>query len=363
MNNNTFAIESFISFCDDMMIAEEGFKDGVKNIGKTILKGIKFIWGKFLELCRRVKNAAKSFFSKKKKSKSELIKEKDEEIAKLKAQLNAVERNLKDRNSEIDTYKNKIQFDDELVRNLNAANDYKQKKIEEYQTQLQDYTQKYNATSTQLKDYKQKYNNMHTQLENERQKNNGVDVAKLKERIAQLEKEKGTMINESTPNNDVIAELAKFDEIYFEMIDTYRSKYIAYQIEDLEKDLQNAMNGICIDLNNLRDTIIDQDWYYKDRSKKIKHLNTELLKEGFLLSDGKSQSSYILSKLKSIETNISALKKSKEKLEFYVKQANKITDEDLKEIFLKNVQGCSYSFVSDINALAAVQQIIIELIS
>ena len=362
MNNDTFAIESFINFCDDMMIAEEGFKDGVKNIGKTILKGIQFIWGKFLELCRRVKNAAKSFFSKKKKSKKELIKEKDEEIAKLKAQLNAVERNLKDRNSEIDTYKNKIQFDDELVRNLNAANDYKQKKIEEYQTQLQDYTQKYNDTSTQLKDYKQKYNDMYTQLENERQKNNGVDVAKLKERIDQLEKEKVMMINRSTPNNDVTAELAKFDEIYFEMIDSHRSKYIRYEIEDLEKDLQNAMNGIRIDSDH-HDKIIKQDWYYKDRGKKIKHLNTELLKEGFLLSDGKSQSSYILSKLKSIDTNISAFKKSKEKLEFYVKQANKITDEGLKEIFLKNVQSCSYSFASDINALAATQQIIIELMS
>ena len=59
--NQDFAIESFISFCDDMMITEEGFKDGVKNIGKTILKGIQFIWGKFLELCRRVKTAAKTF--------------------------------------------------------------------------------------------------------------------------------------------------------------------------------------------------------------------------------------------------------------------------------------------------------------
>ena len=36
MNNNTFAIESFISFCDDMMIAEEGFKDGIKNVWITI---------------------------------------------------------------------------------------------------------------------------------------------------------------------------------------------------------------------------------------------------------------------------------------------------------------------------------------
>ena len=35
-NNNTFAVESFINWCDEMMIAEEGLIDKIKN--KNILK-------------------------------------------------------------------------------------------------------------------------------------------------------------------------------------------------------------------------------------------------------------------------------------------------------------------------------------
>ena len=38
MNNQTFAIESFISFCDDMVIAEEGFKDIIDKLVELLKK-------------------------------------------------------------------------------------------------------------------------------------------------------------------------------------------------------------------------------------------------------------------------------------------------------------------------------------
>ena len=44
MTNNEFAIESFISFCDDMIIAEEGFKE----IKEKAWQGIKNIWAKIV---------------------------------------------------------------------------------------------------------------------------------------------------------------------------------------------------------------------------------------------------------------------------------------------------------------------------
>lgn len=49
MNNNTFAVESFISFCDDMIIVEEGFKDSVKKIGKSMWIGLLSLLSKLLE--------------------------------------------------------------------------------------------------------------------------------------------------------------------------------------------------------------------------------------------------------------------------------------------------------------------------
>lgn len=36
--NQTFAIESFISFCDDIMITEEGFKDIIDKLIELLKK-------------------------------------------------------------------------------------------------------------------------------------------------------------------------------------------------------------------------------------------------------------------------------------------------------------------------------------
>ena len=47
--NQEFAIESFISFCDDMIITEEGFKDNVKKIGKSMWRGLLRLLSKLLE--------------------------------------------------------------------------------------------------------------------------------------------------------------------------------------------------------------------------------------------------------------------------------------------------------------------------
>ena len=55
--NQTFAIESFISFCDDMMIAEEGFKE----LGTKALKYGRTLIDKFILMMRKISNALKMF--------------------------------------------------------------------------------------------------------------------------------------------------------------------------------------------------------------------------------------------------------------------------------------------------------------
>ena len=45
--NQEFAIESFISFCDDMMIAEEGFKDIIDKLIELLKKVVYGIQKKF----------------------------------------------------------------------------------------------------------------------------------------------------------------------------------------------------------------------------------------------------------------------------------------------------------------------------
>lgn len=61
MNRNDLAIESFISYCDEMMIAEEGIKDmagsavnGVKKAGAAAWKGIKQAVTTLRELIKKI---------------------------------------------------------------------------------------------------------------------------------------------------------------------------------------------------------------------------------------------------------------------------------------------------------------------
>ena len=51
-----YTIESFINFCDDMQIVEEGFKDNIKKFGKAAWQGLLKAIKKLLEKIRDFRN-------------------------------------------------------------------------------------------------------------------------------------------------------------------------------------------------------------------------------------------------------------------------------------------------------------------
>ena len=317
--NQEFAIESFISFCDDMMIAEEGFKDGVKNIGKTILKGIQFIWGKFLELCRRVKNAAKSFFSKKKKSKKELIKEKDEEIAKLKAQLKSI--------------------NDENLNNKDLAN-----------------------SSMKLA------NDTHKQLKSEEDKNKRLTqtIQSLREDIKHLEEEKEKLKNSRSSDDDMNNDLRLLDNIFGNVMSQISTgvRYDFSMVKKLNILLGKALNGE--DIKGSKDFYEEEGTeyseYYSKYSKYFEQFKSGLRTSHFSPS-GRIQEAFILTKLKIIDNKAAELDKIRKNLEDFINKADNIKDEANKKVFLSKVNAVYTNWSDDIKRLTALQSVFYELLA
>ena len=310
MNNNEFAIESFISFCDDMMIAEEGFKDGVKNIGKTILKGITFIWNKFLELCRRVKSIVKTFFTKNKKSKNELIKEKDAEIAKLKAQL---------------------------------------KESEELADSAEKLAKSTNDALNQERSSKEELVNKTTKLE---------------ERIAELEEEKKKLMNRQSSDDKMNTQLRMADNVFHNFISYSDPMYLKKLIDALENDLKNISKGVPI----LQHREFFSPYASKFSEKRDKYSEyfedfKRSLQTAYTNPDGRIQEAFILTKLKIIDNYAAELNKVKLSLESYTKKAETIKDEKTKQIFLANTQMVFKLWCRYIESLTALQSVFYELLS
>lgn len=115
---NDIAIENFISFCDDMIIAEEGFGDVVKNIGIGIKKTLETVWKSFLKLLSAISDKVKKFFSRgksKKEYSSENLKLK-EEIEKNQNIIKELQNRLSSSNQEKTDLNNKI---NDLVKKNN----------------------------------------------------------------------------------------------------------------------------------------------------------------------------------------------------------------------------------------------------
>lgn len=57
--DDVYAIESFIEYLDDSMIAEEGFKDAMKTAGGKVAAGAKFVGKKILQFIRALRDLAR----------------------------------------------------------------------------------------------------------------------------------------------------------------------------------------------------------------------------------------------------------------------------------------------------------------
>lgn len=57
--DDVYAIESFIEYLDNSMIAEEGFKDAMKTAGGKVAAGAKFVGKKILQFIRALRDLAR----------------------------------------------------------------------------------------------------------------------------------------------------------------------------------------------------------------------------------------------------------------------------------------------------------------
>lgn len=94
-NYSNTSTESFLAFCDDMIIADEGFFEVAKSIGKGFVKIIKSIWNafvgiirKFVSIVREKLGPSRKTLRKSNEEKEEKIKELDKRIQDLENQLN-----------------------------------------------------------------------------------------------------------------------------------------------------------------------------------------------------------------------------------------------------------------------------------
>ena len=162
-NNNTIAIESFITFCDDMMIAEEGFKD----IGKSILNAINKVWQWFLKILKKAKDKIKSLFKKDKGEDKTTSKDPKE----VKAQINTNEKKIKELEDEIKRLKSGKEESDQSMadahRQLNemqldrnryrAQSEGKDTRIKNSQIKIKELEQKITDLENTNKDIKAEY--------------------------------------------------------------------------------------------------------------------------------------------------------------------------------------------------------------
>ena len=54
--NDTFCVEAFVDYCDEMMIANEDFKEGMKKVGKSIIHFFEMIIEKINALVLKVQS-------------------------------------------------------------------------------------------------------------------------------------------------------------------------------------------------------------------------------------------------------------------------------------------------------------------
>ena len=122
MNNYESTIESFIEFCDDMKIAEEGFTGSPLEKIRGILKKI---WEIIRNIFTGIKNAINTF-KKNHPSKKDIIKMKEEEIERLEKEIGEIQMK----------HGKKDQKNFMEIVNLNAANANYRNKIANNQKQL-----------------------------------------------------------------------------------------------------------------------------------------------------------------------------------------------------------------------------------
>lgn len=115
---NDIAIENFISFCDDMMIAEEGFGDTMKKIGTNIVEFIKKIWNGFLDFFRKIKQKIKDKMRKWSGADDD-IKSKDQVIAELKSEIDQNNKKINELKRNVNSYDKENQ---NLKRDISNAN-------------------------------------------------------------------------------------------------------------------------------------------------------------------------------------------------------------------------------------------------
>lgn len=129
---NDVVLESFINFCDDMQIADEGFGDVVKNIGGKIKTAINTVWSAFLRLLKTIKEKINAFFSKgeskkdlknKNENLSAQIKENEEKIKELQNQLNATSRERDEERSRADSERERADRESQKANNAEQARD------------------------------------------------------------------------------------------------------------------------------------------------------------------------------------------------------------------------------------------------
>ena len=308
MNNQEFAIESFISFCDDMVIAEEGFKDGIKNIGKNILKGIQFIWGKFLELCRRVKTAAKTFFFKNKKSKSELIKEKDAEIAKLKAQLKAS-------NVAISKAADTVDSSIAVIKNAEEKNKQLRKHNEDLET-----------------------------------------------KIKKLEEEKEKLKNSESSDDVMNEQLRRLDATFGSIISEIRADWFFEDVRDLNEELTRVLNGESVRVSEYHPHKKEYSKYHDKYSEYFEQFKNGL-RTAYTSPSGRIQEAFILTKLKIIDNTAADFDKIRKELEGLINKADGIKDDTNKKVFLTHVNDNYILWGNYVKKLTALQSVFYDLLA
>ena len=110
-----YTLENFISYCDNMMIVEEGFKDTVKNsrIGKAIKAAIDWIIKHIKIIGQRIKDAWKVLTGR-----ATIVDKNDETVEKLKRELSDLKRSKLNTESDLSHALNRIESLNKTINDL-----------------------------------------------------------------------------------------------------------------------------------------------------------------------------------------------------------------------------------------------------
>lgn len=337
-----YTLESFITFCDDMYIAEEGFKD----IGSLIIKGVKTIWNAFLTLIVTIKTKIKEFFAGKFESKKSLRANNEElriEKEKLEKELESMKDKYKYMSNARDKERDRAVRDEKIIGDIansmdltvrtkdnthSKEKDKLKNKIDTLESKIKDLENQLEKTTSERDNYKLESSEYKSSVDNTNSANN-------------LRRYFGSGIDQLYNAIDFgITKHFKIAEHMIGKMESLRGPADIYNFEEKYK-LGSSENGLksWLEANNSRPGA------HLDRAKEYFSKCREIVDETEFDHDN-----YVVLKAffreynKEIDKLKTEMAKGKEQLDRMVSTANSFKEKRTKDKALSGLNGCFHDW-------------------